>query len=65
MIKGIDWKKALADDPELFVQQEKEIINDNLEIDATGWRGPYRQGDGIEANFHRGRRTARLQLGRN
>ena len=38
MIKGIDWKKALADDPELFVQQEKEIINDNLEIDATGWR---------------------------
>jgi hypothetical protein len=31
-------EQALADNPELFVQQEKEIINDNLEIDATGWR---------------------------
>eukprot|EP00947_MAST-08B_sp_MAST-8B-sp1_P002673 g2673.t1 len=39
MISGIDWAKALRDNPELFLEQEKEVINDNLEIDASKmWR---------------------------
>ena len=39
MVKGIDWKKALQENPELFIEQQKEAINDNLEMDAKGtWR---------------------------
>ena len=45
MVGGIDWKKALAENPELFVQEEKELINDNLEIEAKNWRGD----DGVTA----------------
>ena len=45
MVGGIDWKKALAENPELFVQEETEVINDNLEIEAKNWRGD----DGVTA----------------
>ena len=30
MAKDVDWKRALAEDPSLFIQQQKSVINSNL-----------------------------------
>ena len=43
-------EKALRDNPELCIQKERKIINDNPEIDAKGW---LRDGQDRQA-FHDG-----------
>jgi len=46
LVKGINWEKAIIENPELFIQDQMAVVNDNLEIDAKGWRGLSNFGSG-------------------